>query len=290
MIVKQIKNYCLLPVVTAALLFVFAGCGSAPLFQSAWEPQAGIQTMDAKAWGPSLKTINNKTSFYFAAKNDNDYVTLRLVTSNMLDIMKVMHSGLTISIEPPKGDKFGIQFPVQKLADRPEEGQFSPEKGARNAEERVKQDIDRQDEFFLVDEKNNPISSYLVMNATDIKPKLSYESGQLVYQVQIPLGRKIDKYMDVSLNPGDVLSVSIATMEIKHKESFGKGSGGREMGEGGGPGGEEGGYGGQGGGGGRGGRGPGGPGGAGGPGMKQMTPIDLDLKVGLSSASGGQGK
>jgi hypothetical protein len=202
--------------------------------------------------------------------------------------MKILRSGLVLTIKSDGNSNFSIRYPLRKTDEGPRQEGFSPEQGPRDSEERVKADIQKQDEFELLDEKDNPVSSYYISNATDIKPQIQYQSGQLIYQVQIPLGRKVDKYMNISINPGSALAVKAATPEMKRPVGRSGGRGGEGApsdGEGDGmPGGGMGGGGMH--GGGRGGRGHGGPGGAGMANAgRDMTPIDLEFSVQLQNGA-----
>lgn len=285
---RQVENIRLLKI--CLILFaggiLLSGCSSGPVMNSNWEAASAVNQQTEREWGPVLRTINDKTSVFFGSKNDGEYVTFRFATSNMLDIMKILRSGLILTIKSDGNTKFSINYPMHKTDDHPRMEGFSPEQGPRASEDRVKDDIQHQDEFALLDEKDNPISSYFISNSVDIKPQLLYKSGQLIYQVQIPLGRRIDKYMNISIKPGDLLSLKVATPEMKRPDGN-RGKGGEGMGI---PGGEGRGGEGMGGmGGGRGGRGRGAGGEGGGmPGMtRAMTPLDLDFQVQLNPGTSG---
>ncbi len=216
-----------------SIIFAFAGCGGGTMFQSNWVQGSSVAGTENPIISSRLMTVNDKSSIYFVSVNDSDFAALTFVTNNMMDAVKILRNGMSVTIKQESGKEFSVLFPQAKPMERIPENDRAQDYYQSNVEQKLTAMIANQNEYTIFDDDHNPVNSVSILSSNDIVPTLEYKSGQFIYKLKLPLRKNIDKYLSRIINPGDILSVSVATEERKQKDNKrGRIAEGEGMGEG----------------------------------------------------------
>jgi hypothetical protein len=201
------------------------------------------------AWS-AFASVDKDLRLSMAAKNDDQYLYLALVTSDAPTALQVLNQGLIVwfDVEGGTRKRLGIQYPMGRGTGvaRDPQGEQPPDPEAmwrrRLADNRLLLaqllGPGKEDNKSLVLDLSQPI-----------RAMLGHSQGTLIYELAVPLARAANSSDGLGARPGAVIGIGIETPERKDTPAAGRGV------YGGGAGGDTGGRGGYGGTGGRGGRG-----------------------------------
>jgi len=265
----------------ACFFLMLAGCSSHVL-ESRWNE--GPTTIDGigAAWHDTLASLDDKKTFV-GLLNDQDYLYVRLVTTNRDLESQIIRQGLTFWFDRDGGEKknFGIRFPLGIYGS----GGMGGYGRGRDDEQAYR----RRDSIFVPvndleifgpDQGEQHRLTFAKAKSIDARFHTSFDT--LTYTLKVPISSSGYIPYSIGARPGTIVGVTI--------ESSNNGGGGRPSegsgGEGGGRGGGYGGRGGYGGGlGGRGGYGGGGFGGRRSGAAGQSKPFSQFMRVELASSS-----
>jgi hypothetical protein len=194
-------------------LYLFNGCSGSTEIQSSFSNGKIVVDGNHQDWGTSLNYVKDD-NVAFGFKNDKEHLYICMVTSDRTKIMKILSTGLTISIESDKG-KIGIKYPV-----RPEPGEMSDmrmhqldQEGVPEPNDRINTFISKFKELQLLDKNNRLIYS----QNSDLGPgfiaKLGYNKNQFVYEIQIPMINN-DLVAQIFNNDIEQVKINFTTGEI----------------------------------------------------------------------------
>ncbi len=231
--------------VVSLLVVLFAGCGKEEI-TSPMAPNVMVIDGANDDWQGALQYYE-KQKAALGSFHDNDYFYLCLLTTDRNLQMRIMHTGLTVWLQPRQGkkEKLGIHYPVSNTKKgRPEIN--------RNVGRDPGLDLDSgmspgfmmmwASDLELLNKDKKILRREPAVNFKDIKAALRNQEGTLVYELAVPLQQNEKHPYAIGAKPDQEieLSLEIATPNM--------GSGDRPTGheggmDGGGPGGPDGGMG-----------------------------------------------
>jgi hypothetical protein len=269
----------------SALLFLFllpllAGCSSIVL-ESRWrEGQTTIDGVGA-AWRDTLVLLDDKKTF-LGLLNDNDYLYIRIVTTNRDFEGQIVRQGLTWWFDRDGGEKkqFGVRFPlgIGRSSEMREFRRDRNEKQQRRRRDSIFVPVNDL-EIFGPDEGSQHRMTFAQATGIDARFRTSLDT--LTYTLKVPISSSGYFPYTIGSTPGTMVGIAVETLNTggAGRASEGEGDEGGRRG---------GGYGGRGGyGGSFGGRGGFGGGGFGGgrPGASVQTkPFSQFVKVRLATS------
>jgi len=276
-------------IVFAFILSVsFLSCGGQEL-ASTWRDREVIIDGVETEWQGNLIYLGDE-NVALSLLNDDSYLYLCLATVDSRVVRTMIGTGLTVWFDPGGGKKevFGINFPLGMMSigenkNRESEGLPSPDEQMPDPERLQKMIAESAKEMVIIGPDKGETCRMPVASSQEIRVKLGYEGGKLIYELRVPLYRDLDHPDAIGLEDGQCIGLGFETTEMKRegmkermreRMSGGTSGGGPGMRGGGMPGG------GMPGGGAPGGRGPGGRG----PDRNTPERLELWTKVRLSSA------
>ncbi|MDX1390425.1 MAG: hypothetical protein R3344_14645, partial [Acidobacteriota bacterium] len=151
-----------------------------------------------------------KESLFLGVANDGEYVYVAVQSRNTDTNQSIAINGLIVWFEPEGSkDRFGIQFPMG-LANT---GRMDPggPQGGREFEEKFKASLAT---FVALGPRRDDHEQLLVENRFGIDVASRYSSGELVYELKVPLRSSEDHPYAVGAAPGDVVRLTLETPDI----------------------------------------------------------------------------
>jgi hypothetical protein len=227
----------------AAVALLFCGCEEQQT-KSIW------RTHDIKIDGSQLDWDNNisyqrSSGAGLGIMNDDKNLYLCVAIINPHEIIHILRTGFAVWFESKDDDSgmIGIEYPVElfpekKTKEENESGllpdmEKSEIAGGKDTtksipdstklhsknktqkkmtmEERINKLIQLQDKFEILNKEQNPINSYTLGTNPDIKVKVGYQSGQLVYELKIPLKNESKNSYYVNASAGEPIRIGFQT-------------------------------------------------------------------------------
>jgi hypothetical protein len=267
-----------------ALALPSSGCGGGNSLQSGWVDHDVTVDGDLQEWQGHL-TLFEDAEVDLGVLNDEEYLYVSIVTASRDVQRQIQMRGLIVWLDPT-GDKektFGIRYPLGlQTADLGNlDMQGMRERGEPSAEERQRaQELFEEtlDELEILHSEDHRRRLHTA-EATGIEVRVRPSAASLTYELRIPLEPQEGSEYFVRAEPGQKVSIGIATPEVDREAMMaqfgGRGGPGREGGRPGGGGGRMG-----------GGRGRGGGRGMGGGPPSPPESIDAWATVQLASFGG----
>ncbi|WP_205589792.1 hypothetical protein [Mucilaginibacter celer] len=146
-----------------------------------------------KEWGDSLRYYNDEKKLNYALANDKDYLYAAIRVTQRFDQMKVLHAGITLTIDPKgkKKDTFMLTFPLsapdEKL-DFPKTVTDNTEITQADRDELMRERITKLRYIKVVGFKDIDGDMITTSNTYGIKTAINYDAdGNLIYEAAIPL-------------------------------------------------------------------------------------------------------
>ena len=237
------------------------GCGGQELVSTWRETEITVDGQDTE-WEGAMAYLDDP-GVAIGLLNDAEYLYICLATVDSRVVRQVVGSGLTVWFDPQGGKKevFGVNFPLgmdpstmggpPENMSRPEPGEGEPPEGmSRSAPEESGPDPERirrmletsVDEMVIMGPEKNRSRRMPVAGSQEVKVKLGYTGGKLVYEMRVPLRRDLEHPDAIGLEDGDDIGMGFETAEIdreamKERMKGRMGSGGSPPGgmDGGGP-------------------------------------------------------
>lgn len=195
------------------------GCNGLELNSNWPEREVVIDGLDGE-WSGTMYYIDKK-SVAVGLLNDEEYMYLCLATVDSRQVQQIIRSGLTVWFDPQGGKKesFGVNFPLgtqfspenmnRESMPQPmsREGTADPEKLRQMLEESTK-------EMVVIGPGKEERRKMPVSRSQEIKVKLGYSGGKLVYELRVPLVRDVDNPDAIGLGEGRYVGVGFETAEI----------------------------------------------------------------------------
>ncbi len=203
--------------ITASYLL---GCGGGQELISTWcESEVTVDGLDTE-WEGAMAYLDDP-GVAIGLLNDAEYLYLCLATVDSRVVQQVVGSGLTVWFDPEGGKKevFGINFPLgmdPSSMGRPDENMSMPEPGESGPDpERIRQMLDRSAyEMVIMGPEKSRSQRMPVAGSQEVKVKLGYAGGKLVYEMRVPLRRDLEHPDAVGLEDDDTIGLGFETAEI----------------------------------------------------------------------------
>src|SRR3972149_4134731 len=162
----------------------------------------------------------------FGFRNDADNLYLCMVTNDRNKIIKIIKGGLNVWLEPENSDdKIGILYPDKP---DPSDFQFQPNQqlpempdqqkpGMRGEEQidlKLYSSLSKQKELYILNDEGKVLKTYPV-DGEIFKAKISFDKGNLCYEVKIPIGESLSSNSGLKTASGSKLNVEFITGEIE---------------------------------------------------------------------------
>lgn len=147
---------------------------------------------NAKEWGDSLRYYNAEKKFNYSIANDKDNLYMAIIIKDHFDQMKILHAGVTFSIDPKgkKKETYSLTFPLtvggQQLppVQKDDNGEVTKE----DREELVRERITTLRGIKVTGFKDIEDDMITTSNTYGIKAAINYnDNGDLVWEAAIPL-------------------------------------------------------------------------------------------------------
>lgn len=150
---------------------------------------------DIKEWGDSLRYYNPEKQLNYALANDQDNLYLAIRINDRSEQIRVLRSGLTISIDTrgKKKESFSITFPVGDLgpgdlAEQADDLQGKTDVTQEDRDELMRARLTKLREIRVSGFKDIEGETITTSNTYGIKTAINYDKdGNLVYEAAIPL-------------------------------------------------------------------------------------------------------
>jgi YD repeat-containing protein len=132
---------------------------------------------DAKEWGDSLRYYNKEKHLNYSLANTNDTLYMAIRFNDRVDQMRVLHSGLTFSIDTrgKKKETFSITFPMNTTGNGPLNQLHADTDGA----------VTKQDREELMRERITTLRGIKVTGFTDIEDDMITTSNTYGFQTAV---------------------------------------------------------------------------------------------------------
>lgn len=146
-----------------------------------------------KEWGDSLKYYNDEKKLNYALANDKEYLYAAIRITERFDQMKVLHAGITLTIDPKgkKKDAFMLTFPLSapdEKIDMPKPRADDSEVTQADRDELMHERITKLRYIKVVGFKDIDGDMITTSNTYGIKTAINYDAdGSLIYEAAIPL-------------------------------------------------------------------------------------------------------
>ncbi|MFH0733868.1 MAG: hypothetical protein V1773_04780 [bacterium] len=212
---KKVK---FISVIIAVSIFLIS-CSSATKITSSFSQNSINVDGNQSDWQGQLKPISGE-GLAVGFKNDNEKLYICLITTDRAKIMKILHQGLTVWIEPDGSDRsIGIKYPIKpNVFDLKKSNMMDKkENGIENIEEMTNKLLETQTEYSIVNQDNYPLYSYQINTQDNLKIKAGYQNYQFVYELGIKLND--DKLINLLENNADnLLKVGFVTEKFEMPE------------------------------------------------------------------------
>lgn len=203
---------CLAAVLLAALCLFANGCTSFEII-SKWRGDREIVIDGIDSEWQGARFLIDKERITIGAMNDNEYLYLRISSSDRFKQMRMLRYGLTLWFEPGgKVPKRGIRYPVG----RPNDGEHLQPQTALDSEATadtlVVSLMDSLDTSIGVMEPDDVMSLLVPIeeaNDSGISVAISHAGAILVYEIKVPLSPFGDGIFSAGVLPGDELGIGI---------------------------------------------------------------------------------
>ncbi len=211
-----------LRILTAGLILLavsLVACGSQEL-NSAWrDREVAIDGVDDE-WSGAVYYID-KENIAVGLLNDGSYLYICLATVDFRKVQQVIGSGLTVWFDPQGGKNkaFGINFPLgmqRPQWDRETEKRSMPLPGEDIASlDRLREMVEASaSEMMILGPGKTQQRMMPVAGSQEIKVKLRYSGGKLVYELRVPLVRDAQHPDAIGLRERQLVGVGFETAEI----------------------------------------------------------------------------
>ncbi|MCX7797057.1 MAG: hypothetical protein N2249_00355 [Melioribacter sp.] len=165
-------------------------------------------------------------------QNDEKYLYMCLVINEPLQIIQMFRGGFIIWFIPDDDTKtIGLKYPLgsYELNYRNEELELRKERmpksdntnrrGNLNVEKMIERLLEKETNFQIIDKSKYPLWLYPLENNQGIKPKISFQSIKLIYELQIPITNNSETDFKIPVSTGEKLKIKFETEEI-NQENF----------------------------------------------------------------------
>ena len=179
------------------------GCSSSAQLTSAW-PENKIQIDGQPSdWGSHITPIKD-SPIALGTLNDQDFLYLCIVSSDLQFRREMMGLGLIVWFEPDGGDRIGIHYPtgfrqMGRMPTRDPGGSGDREGGIANS-------LAFSDLEILGPEKDDK-TVYSPLEIPGVRVKIGQWRGSVVYEIRMPL--KKSKSNPIAINAADGSDVDI---------------------------------------------------------------------------------
>ncbi len=203
-----------------SLTFLINGCGEQSI-KSTW------RTINIKIDGSQLDWDNNvnysqELGTGLGLMNDGKDIYLCLNIKNPFAIERILKAGFVVWFSAPKdSDTVGVEFPVgsklgefiggrhqfERNKDADKDKDSLKTKDTLNMHIRLTDLVKSQDKFDVVSNDKTVLHSYSIDSSTAIQAAITYQSGQLVYELKMPLLKTNDSPYAINADPGETISI-----------------------------------------------------------------------------------
>ncbi len=203
---------------SAFIIALFTGCGTTQQLQSGWRESEIKIDGDITDWqGGLIPAPEKKITIGF--RNDEKYLYICLVTDDRAKIMQMFRAGFITWFQPDNDNSktFGIKFPLSsKFAPREQVQNMNREMfQPGNLENLVKNFLERQNEFEVVNKSKYPLTLLPLENREGIRAKLGFSSDRLIYELQVPFAVSDEYSFQIASLPGENLIIKFETEEME---------------------------------------------------------------------------
>jgi hypothetical protein len=143
-------------------------------------------------------------------KNDQDYVYLRLLTTEEQFRRQAMKGGLTVWFESEDGKKLGILYPMG-IFNRSETPPFPNPEATSDPEERNRLNQQALRDVELLGPGKNDRNLFTILELPGITVKVENSRGSAVYDLQVPLRESDDHPYALAARAGSTINLKIET-------------------------------------------------------------------------------
>lgn len=201
------------------LAIFLAGCGGQEV-ASTWRDREVVIDGVEGEWSKAMYYFD-KENVAMGLLNDDEYLYICLAAIDFRQVGQLIRGGLTVWFDPQGGKKksFGINFPLQMQLDpgnmerkkmpvsMSPEGTPNPEKLREMLEESTK-------EMVILGPGEDERRRMPVSGSREIKAKLDYSGGKLVYELRVPLVRDEQCPDAIGVNAGEIIGLGFETAEM----------------------------------------------------------------------------
>jgi hypothetical protein len=221
---------------------ILSGCGGQELASTWCDREVTVDGLDTE-WNGAMTYVADE-NVALGLLNDDEYLYLCLATVDSRMVWQVVGSGLTVWFDAEGGKKkpFGINFPLGAdfspgggdKGDKPMPG--SGEHGPDPEKLREMLEVSSV-EMAILGPGENERRLMPVVGSQELRAKLGYAGGKLVYELRVPLVRDMSHPDAIGLEDGDNIGLGFETTEIdmgamKERMKKRMGEGGPPMGSG----------------------------------------------------------
>ena len=202
------------------LLVIFSGCSSYSIISQKFNEPIKIDGR-LDDWNGKLQYFKDE-KMAVGVSNDSENLYLSLSTADKGNIIKMLHMGFTIWLEPgnEKGETIGIQYPIKEKGAMPNKIVESNRNsfGSKKFEKMVAKIKINNSEYLLINDDNFPLGAYSLAEKNGVKIGLGYKAGKLIYEIKIP--KKGDKYFPINLTSIENGIITLKFTSIKPNRSI----------------------------------------------------------------------
>ena len=207
-----------------SLIGLFApGCSNTVELASTWNNQEAKIDAPATEWKSGLTEIK-ESHVFVGIKNDQNYVYLRLMTTEEQFRRQMMRTGLTVWLESENGKKLGILYPTGVFNRTGIPSSPNPD-ATTDPEERNRLDQQALRDVELLGPGKNDRNLFSILELPGITVKLENSRGSTVYDLKVPLRESSDHPYALDATSGSMIKLGIETGKIESGSRPGGGTG-----------------------------------------------------------------
>jgi hypothetical protein len=199
------------------------GCGGSAELTSSWNMNEVTIDGRASEWGTHLSALKD-THVSLGVQNDEDYLYLCLMSTDLQFRRQIMGLGLTVWFESDNGGKLGIQYPIG-MREQGRLASFEPEEN-RQPEDRQRLVEEALKNLEILGPGKDDRNLLSILQTPGISVKVGNSEGPVVYELKLPLQKSSDHPYAVGVVPGSTVKVAIQTGKFEPQMRQGEGPGG----------------------------------------------------------------
>ena len=197
-------------VASVSLIGLFGpGCSNTVELASSWNSQEAKIDVPATEWKSGLTEIKDSHVFV-GIKNDQNYIYLRLLTTEEQFRRQMMRTGLTVWFESEEGKKLGILYPTGVFTRSGIPPSPNPESNP-DPEERNRISQQALRDVELLGPGKNDRNLFSILELPGITVKLENSQGSTVYDLKVPLRESSDHPYALATAAGSMVKIGIET-------------------------------------------------------------------------------